>query len=215
MKCNKCGCEVGASVRFCPNCGEKIENKCPNCGSLLESGTRYCPNCGNALDYGNGIVPEQNVIPHMASEQNVDDKYEKDLDAKAQMEKLGNIISFTIIGFLCLLLYMRNRNSSDLSEIAIMCGIVSFIVLAIYGVVAGAMGFYGAGKYLEKYQKMKQEIGKTEAIKMIEQQYDPTKGFSLMKGGVNTAGGVVSGCFSSIVGFAVTIIAVILLMAFC
>lgn len=220
MVCKKCGYELQDGIKFCPQCGEKIENKCPNCGNLLELESRYCPNCGHALGSSiesvrNGIQSMSGVVNHMETGHNKDDMYEKNLDAKAQMEKLGNIISFTIIGFLCLLLYMRNRDSSSIDEIVLMWAVMAFAVFAIYGVIAGVMGFYGAGRYLDKYQKMKQEIGKVEAIKMIEQQYDPTKGFSLMKGGVNTAGGVVSGCFSSIVGFAITIIAIILLMAFC
>lgn len=220
MKCKKCGYEVDSRAKFCPNCGEKMNDICPNCGNVLEEGTKYCPNCGYALEKsnigkGSETVHTQRIIGSVTLEQESTDVYEEKLDAKAQMEKLGNMISFTIIAILCFLLYMHNRDSSGLDEIAFMCAIMAFIILAIYGVIAGAMGFYGAGKYLNKYQQMKKEIGKVEAIKMIEQQYDPTKGFSLMKGGVNTAGGVVSGCFSSIVGFAITIIAIILLMAFC
>lgn len=182
---------------------------CSQCGSEIQEGVKFCPNCGKAI-LDNDDVASCNQASHTVSGTDMD-VYENMLEEKAKKEKKGNIIAFSVVGILCLILVINNNGYREYGEILIMCAITSFVVLAVYGVIAGCMGFYGAEKYFKKYQQMKQEIGKTEAIKMIEQQFDPTKGFSLMRGGIHATGG----CLSSIVGFAITIIAVILVLALC
>lgn len=182
---------------------------CSQCGSKVQEGVRFCPNCGKPIS-GIEDTAFENQRNDLVSVRD-GSKYEELLEEKSKKEKLGNIIAFSIVVFLCLILVINNYGYKEFGEIVIMCALTAFVVLAVYGVIAGVMGFYGAKKYYKKYLQMKLEIGKTEAIKMIEQQFDPTKGFFLMKGGASAVGG----CFSSIVGFAITIIAVILLLALC
>ncbi|MCL2756481.1 MAG: zinc ribbon domain-containing protein [Coriobacteriia bacterium] len=50
--CAACGHENDEAMRFCGECGEKIEqpsNACPDCGFENKPGTRFCSNCGKAL----------------------------------------------------------------------------------------------------------------------------------------------------------------------
>ena len=54
VKCAKCGADIPAGSKFCPNCGNKVETQaankfCPNCGNKLEPGAKFCPNCGQKL----------------------------------------------------------------------------------------------------------------------------------------------------------------------
>lgn len=46
--CPGCGKEIPKS-KFCPECGYKFINKCPNCGSEVATGVKFCPECGNKL----------------------------------------------------------------------------------------------------------------------------------------------------------------------
>ena len=194
MFCSKCGKELKGEEKFCPNCG------------FVLNGT------GNKDNDTNGHKEQK---AESVSNQGGFDQYERSLEDKARKEKTGNIITFSIVGVLCVVLFVNNTGYRDTGEILVMCALTSFFVIAVYGVIAAVMGIYGAGKYLDKYRQMKREVGKTEAVKMIEQSFHPEEGFGMMKGGVNAAGGCVGGCFTSIVGFAITIIAIILLMAFC
>ena len=213
MICPKCNAEVKESERFCSQCGTEIQKKCPDCGTVVKD-VKYCPNCGRILRQAES---EQRIDTDRRENGDGDkeDQYETALEKKARIEKYGNIVTFSIAGILCLILLVNNWGYYDLTEIVIMCAVVSLVILAIFSAIAAAMGFYAANRYLNKYCQMKREIGKVEAVKMIEQQYHPEEGFNLMKGGINTTSGCIGGCFSSIVGFAITIIAVILMMALC
>ncbi len=53
MNCSKCNAEIPAESKFCPTCGNKVEqttNKrfCTNCGSALAEGILFCPECGTS-----------------------------------------------------------------------------------------------------------------------------------------------------------------------
>ena len=54
MKCPKCQADNREGIRFCEDCGAKIELKCPNCGAEILLGKKYCGECGHNL----GIPPE-------------------------------------------------------------------------------------------------------------------------------------------------------------
>lgn len=46
--CPQCGTPLAKNVKFCPECGSKIQSeaKCAECGSKLEAGVKFCPECG-------------------------------------------------------------------------------------------------------------------------------------------------------------------------
>jgi RNA polymerase subunit RPABC4/transcription elongation factor Spt4 len=52
--CPNCNAEVPAGVKFCPNCGSKVDVApaqiaCPNCGATVPAGSRFCPECGKTI----------------------------------------------------------------------------------------------------------------------------------------------------------------------
>jgi|MudIll2142460700_1097286.scaffolds.fasta_scaffold1101718_1 RNA polymerase subunit RPABC4/transcription elongation factor Spt4 len=52
--CPNCSADVPPGVKFCPNCGSKIEVApaqltCPSCGATVPGGSRFCPECGKTL----------------------------------------------------------------------------------------------------------------------------------------------------------------------
>lgn len=50
-KCMKCGAEITATAKFCPECGEKIPAKkfCSECGAEVSATAKFCPECGNKI----------------------------------------------------------------------------------------------------------------------------------------------------------------------
>lgn len=56
-KCPKCGKDSPVSMKFCPDCGSKMDASaapagvpCPNCGKDVPSGMKFCPECGTKMN---------------------------------------------------------------------------------------------------------------------------------------------------------------------
>ena len=48
--CPKCGANVRAGAKFCPECGSKLGTEtCPKCGAQVKAGAKFCPECGTKL----------------------------------------------------------------------------------------------------------------------------------------------------------------------
>lgn len=47
--CEKCGASVAAKAKFCPECGEPMSVTCPNCGKVCSVGVKFCPECGKKI----------------------------------------------------------------------------------------------------------------------------------------------------------------------
>jgi class 3 adenylate cyclase len=50
MKCPKCRFENRDGIKFCEECGAKMELRCPKCGAEVPLGRKFCGECGNALE---------------------------------------------------------------------------------------------------------------------------------------------------------------------
>jgi hypothetical protein len=49
MKCPKCQTENREGVKFCEECGAKLELVCPNCGATVLPDKKFCYECGHPL----------------------------------------------------------------------------------------------------------------------------------------------------------------------
>src|SRR5215204_57438 len=49
MQCPQCQFENRESVRFCEECGAKLEQVCPSCGAAVPPGRKFCGECGAKL----------------------------------------------------------------------------------------------------------------------------------------------------------------------
>jgi len=49
--CPSCNAPLAAKVKFCPECGEKIQQDqhCSKCNAKLIEGAKFCPECGNRV----------------------------------------------------------------------------------------------------------------------------------------------------------------------
>jgi len=50
MKCPKCQFENRDGIKFCEECGAKMELKCPKCGAEIPPGRKFCGECGHKLE---------------------------------------------------------------------------------------------------------------------------------------------------------------------
>jgi class 3 adenylate cyclase/tetratricopeptide (TPR) repeat protein len=58
MKCPKCQAENREGVKFCEDCGSKLELVCPSCGATIPFDKKFCGECGHDLT-------ESKVAPHI------------------------------------------------------------------------------------------------------------------------------------------------------
>ena len=53
MKCSNCNHEFEDGMKFCPNCGSRVEEpqslKCPKCGAEVAEGINFCHECGSPI----------------------------------------------------------------------------------------------------------------------------------------------------------------------
>ena len=58
MKCPKCQSENREGVRFCEDCGARMEIKCPSCGTFIPMEKRFCGECGHNLTIPSEPIPK-------------------------------------------------------------------------------------------------------------------------------------------------------------
>jgi len=68
MKCPKCQAENRSGIKFCEECGAKLEIKCPSCSSLILLDKKFCGECGHNLTLSSEQPPK---------DLSVDDKLDK------------------------------------------------------------------------------------------------------------------------------------------
>lgn len=117
MKCKNCGTEIGNDIKFCPNCGNKIQKQCPMCGQEIEEGMKFCVSCGaKLLDdeavNNNVYATEQKAEPTKAQEETTrpevtksvhrtNTSFMQELDALAEKDKNTKaVISWVGKGYL-------------------------------------------------------------------------------------------------------------------
>ena len=58
MKCPECQTENREGVKFCEDCGARMETKCPSCGAFIHMGKRFCGECGHNLAFPSEPSPK-------------------------------------------------------------------------------------------------------------------------------------------------------------
>jgi class 3 adenylate cyclase/tetratricopeptide (TPR) repeat protein len=59
MKCPKCQFENREGIKFCEECGAKMELKCPKCGAEIPPGRKFCGECGHDLGLPSKPTPKE------------------------------------------------------------------------------------------------------------------------------------------------------------
>ncbi|MFB3092035.1 MAG: AAA family ATPase, partial [Dehalococcoidia bacterium] len=82
MKCPRCQFENRKEIRFCEECGAKLEQACPSCGAAVPPDRKFCGACGQALS------DAPHPAPKFGSPQSYSPKHlvEKILTSKSALE---------------------------------------------------------------------------------------------------------------------------------
>lgn len=74
--CKQCNIEYEDNMKFCPECGSKLEvkpNVCPNCGAEYKDGQKFCSECGTKLE-------NSSVITDSYSPSQIEDFYREGIE---------------------------------------------------------------------------------------------------------------------------------------
>jgi hypothetical protein len=58
MKCSKCQYDNSEGIKFCVECGNKLEIICPECGYSNSLSHKFCGGCGHKLDLPTQAPPK-------------------------------------------------------------------------------------------------------------------------------------------------------------
>ncbi len=103
MLCPGCSFENREGVRFCEDCGAKLELTCPACGAAVPQGRRFCGNCGQSP------LPPPTDASRFASPQSYTPKHlaEKILTSRSALEGERKLVT---------VLFCDIANSTTLAE---------------------------------------------------------------------------------------------------
>src|ERR1051326_5743290 len=63
MKCSRCEFENPPGMKFCGECGERLQNVCPACKALNPPNHKFCGECGQRLSTVAPREPEPAAQP--------------------------------------------------------------------------------------------------------------------------------------------------------
>src|SRR5262245_16762222 len=61
MRCARCGFENTEGLKFCTECGSRLQQGCPSCGFANTPHAKFCGACGTALTSQTAAAPP---VPH-------------------------------------------------------------------------------------------------------------------------------------------------------
>ncbi|KPK22078.1 MAG: hypothetical protein AMK69_20495, partial [Nitrospira bacterium SG8_3] len=67
MQCPKCQFENPEGIKFCGECGAKLERLCPNCNSLSPPNFKFCGECGQKL-----VIPVETLPKELSFDEKLD-----------------------------------------------------------------------------------------------------------------------------------------------
>src|SRR5262249_16231473 len=84
MRCPRCSFENREGIRFCEECGGKLEQACPACGMAVPPGRKFCGGCGEPLIVSGSSSPTPTVrVPTSYTPRHL---VEKILSSKSALE---------------------------------------------------------------------------------------------------------------------------------
>ena len=90
MKCSKCGSDNRDGIRFCEECGDRLESECPDCKAKIPLGKKFCGECGRNL-----TQPVKASLANYSEPQSYTPKYlaEKILKTRSSIEGERKIVT--------------------------------------------------------------------------------------------------------------------------
>lgn len=220
MFCEKCGMQVTEGKKFCPNCGFRMPVYCHSCGRKIKDNEKFCSECGAAINEmdsqrNNSFIPSK-PTEELNSNRNRYDHYRNELAKKSQIEQYLLVTVAGAVLLFSIFYYINNPGEDRFLETLVMAGLIAGVLMMAYNFIAGNMGVLEATKYLKKFDTIREMAGEKEAVLFIEKEYNPKeRGKGVMAETAGIAGGCFMGSMQMVIGFILSVIAVILIMAFC
>ncbi len=114
MKCNHCEKEIQEGSRFCPYCGQKVEQviKCPNCGNSIRPGDIFCMSCGCKVGSAETETQEQesgsNIHKTAPNEESNNSSMPRKAERQSKTPLYAGIIACAVIVLAGLIYYLRS-----------------------------------------------------------------------------------------------------------
>lgn len=119
MKCNHCEKEIQEGSKFCPYCGQKVEQviKCPNCGNSIRPGDTFCMSCGYKVDTSEIEAQKQESVSniHQTSTKEVSNNAStprKTEEGRSKTPMYVGLITCAAIVLAGLLYYLRSTGTN-------------------------------------------------------------------------------------------------------
>ena len=100
MRCPSCATENRAGVKFCEECGARLEAACPSCGASVPAGTKFCGACGAAVG---AAAPDKPAVryaePQSYTPAHLAQRILKDRGALSGERKLVTVLFADVSGF--------------------------------------------------------------------------------------------------------------------
>jgi class 3 adenylate cyclase/tetratricopeptide (TPR) repeat protein len=99
MECPKCRFENPEGIKFCGECGGKLEIRCSKCNSSNPPQFKFCGECGNALTQAAPPFPVNYEQPHSYTPKHLADKILTTRSAIEGERKLVTVLFADVAGF--------------------------------------------------------------------------------------------------------------------
>ncbi|MCP4328561.1 MAG: tetratricopeptide repeat protein [Alphaproteobacteria bacterium] len=100
MKCPRCSSENRDGVRFCEQCGGRLELACPSCGAMGPPSRKFCGSCGQLVDTPSADGGSKFETPRHYTPPFLAEKILKSRDALAAERKQVTVLFADITGSL-------------------------------------------------------------------------------------------------------------------
>ncbi|MEK7387415.1 MAG: adenylate/guanylate cyclase domain-containing protein, partial [candidate division NC10 bacterium] len=97
MRCPACQAESRPGVKFCEECGAKLDATCPACGAQVPPGKKFCGQCGAAL--GGSATAERFWSPRAYTPAHLAERILKDRAALSGERKQVTVLFADVSGF--------------------------------------------------------------------------------------------------------------------
>ena len=99
MRCTACQVENRAGVRFCEECGTRLEAACPACGAPVPADKKFCGACGAPLAAGAAPAPGRFAGPQAYTPPHLAERILRDRSALSGERKQVTVLFADVSGF--------------------------------------------------------------------------------------------------------------------
>ncbi len=142
IKCKNCHQNIDTSDKFCPHCGELVQNSvkeegvtCPKCGHLNPSRTSFCENCGSLISAKKSVTSDSKPeLKTFKSEGSYSGSMVKSKSSKSYKTFKIILLVLLVIGGIAFVMWFNNDPDAKekLINVLFSAGFILVFVLIIW-----------------------------------------------------------------------------------